>query len=353
MADTTPLRAIIVGASPVGLFLGYALGLANIDSIQLLEPVQRAATAMQKKRTDRLTGNVLTTAQFPEFTEQKHGHLPIDCSELLLRILYDNIPDKENRVHLKNGAVENGSIVIGADGVHSKARSELQVLYKAANGFDANAKPMMVNFNGVIGRASNEELRIEEAMLLESRGTGTDIVKTGSTFATITPNLEVLAINDPRVDYKQRQVEDGITYHYIAASPDFTPSTTALLLHGWPDLTIGWRYQIPFLLLQGIRVIVPDFFGYVKTSAPRDIVAYSFKHMSAHFVKPIQAETDLPVILGGHDWDSYLAWRLALYSPELVKGVFSLTVPYFPRTLVVVTLEEFVQVTHPSGTRYS
>jgi soluble epoxide hydrolase/lipid-phosphate phosphatase len=65
--------------------------------------------------------------------------------------------------------------------------------------------------------------------------------------------------------------------------------------------------------------------------------------MFAHLAQIIRAEIDLPVILGGHDWGSYLAWRLALYSPELVKGIFSFTVPYFPPTPVVVTLEEFVQ----------
>jgi soluble epoxide hydrolase/lipid-phosphate phosphatase len=95
--------------------------------------------------------------------------------------------------------------------------------------------------------------------------------------------------------------------------------------------------------LQGIQVIAPDLLGYGKTSAPADIAAYTLKRMSANLAQIIRAETDLPVILGGHDWGSYLAWRLALYSPELVKGIFSFTVPYFPPTSVVVTLEKFVQ----------
>ncbi|KAL2788814.1 alpha/beta-hydrolase [Aspergillus keveii] len=155
--------------------------------------------------------------------------------------------------------------------------------------------------------------------------------------------MDVLTLDDPRVVHKQLQVEDDITYNYMMASPDCTPTATVLLLHGWPDLAIGWRYQIPFLLLQGIQVIAPDLLGYGKTSAPADIAAYTLKRMSAHLAQIIRAETDLPVILGGHDWGSYLAWRLALYSPELVKGIFSFTVPYLPPTPVVVTLEEFVQ----------
>ncbi|KAL2839983.1 FAD/NAD(P)-binding domain-containing protein [Aspergillus pseudodeflectus] len=241
MADKTPFRVIIVGAGPVGLYLGYALGLANIDYVilerkesvlvnygsiiylwpqtvrlfdqpQLLEAVRQAAAGMRnKKRTDGFTGNILTTARFPEFMERRHGYsfLPIVRCDLL-RILYHNLPDKETRiktssevvaikthstgvqVHLKTGAVENGSLVIGADGVHSKIRSELELLYKAATGTDANVAPMMANFNGVIGRASNKDLRIEQNVLFETRGTGTVIQCTATEqgevhFATITP----------------------------------------------------------------------------------------------------------------------------------------------------------------------
>lgn len=29
-------------------------------------------------------------------------------------------------------------------------------------------------------------------------------------------------------------------------------------IHGWPDLAIGWRYQMPMLLELGYRVVCPD-----------------------------------------------------------------------------------------------
>ncbi|KAJ0416361.1 FAD/NAD(P)-binding domain-containing protein [Aspergillus carlsbadensis] len=262
MADKTPFRVIIVGAGPVGVYLGYALGLANIDyvilekresvvvnygsiiylwpqsvrlfdQLQLLEPVRQAAAVMgKKKRTDGLTGNVLTTARFPEFMEQRHGYpfLQIVRSNLL-RILYDGFPNKERirtssevvaiethstgvQVHLKSGAVENGSIVIGADGVHSKIRSELQLLYKATKGIDANVNPIMTTFNSVIGRASNEDLRIEERTLFESRGTGTVIQCTATKqevhFATITP------VPDPKPAARQRVTMQDVEDHAAA-----------------------------------------------------------------------------------------------------------------------------------------
>ncbi|CEN60631.1 hypothetical protein ASPCAL03067 [Aspergillus calidoustus] len=225
MADKTPFRVIIVGAGAVGLYLGYALGLANIDYV-ILERKESAAAGMRnKKRTDGFTGNVLTTARFPEFMERRHGYpfVPIVRCDLP-RILYHNLPDKETRiktssevvaiethstgvqVHLKTGAVENGSLVIGADGVHSKIRSELELLYKAATGTDANVAPMMANFNGVIGRASNEDLRTEQNVL--SRLAARRQSFNGEVhFATITP------VPDPKPAVRQRVTMQDVEDH--------------------------------------------------------------------------------------------------------------------------------------------
>jgi pimeloyl-ACP methyl ester carboxylesterase len=36
-------------------------------------------------------------------------------------------------------------------------------------------------------------------------------------------------------------------------------------IHGWPDLSLGWRYQIPMLLDMGFRVVAPDMMGYGGT----------------------------------------------------------------------------------------
>lgn len=40
---------------------------------------------------------------------------------------------------------------------------------------------------------------------------------------------------------------------------------TVFLIHGWPDLSYGWRYQIPFLIKRNMRVVVPDMMGYGGT----------------------------------------------------------------------------------------
>ena len=40
---------------------------------------------------------------------------------------------------------------------------------------------------------------------------------------------------------------------------------TIFLIHGWPDMSFGWRYQIPALIKMGLRVVAPDMMGYGGT----------------------------------------------------------------------------------------
>ena len=110
---------------------------------------------------------------------------------------------------------------------------------------------------------------------------------------------------------------------------------------------MGWRFQVLYLLSLGLQVIVPDLLGYGQTSAPDAFAEYSLKKMSAHMAllvrEVVPDPSTHPVILGGHDWGAFLAWRLAIYHPDLFRGVFSFTIPFFPPVQTVVTLEEFVQ----------
>lgn len=78
---------------------------------------------------------------------------------------------------------------------------------------------------------------------------------------------------------------------------------------GWPDLSIGWRYQIPVLLELGYRVVVPDILGFGRSDAPQinqpsDMAYYGFKRAAddiKELARQLGSET---IILGGHDWVS-------------------------------------------------
>lgn len=46
-------------------------------------------------------------------------------------------------------------------------------------------------------------------------------------------------------------VASGNTYSYLLSKPAGTPKGTIFLLHGFPDLSYGWRYQMPALTQLG------------------------------------------------------------------------------------------------------
>lgn len=93
------------------------------------------------------------------------------------------------------------------------------------------------------------------------------------------------------------------TYHYLRARPSGEPKGSVLLLHGFPDLPYGWKYQVPLFTSLGYQVIVPEMLGYGQTSSPSELDAFSFKHMSDDLAALLdQIVPDEQVILGGHDW---------------------------------------------------
>ena len=77
-------------------------------------------------------------------------------------------------------------------------------------------------------------------------------------------------ILDPRsYDHKQIKLSSNDrTYHYVDVPPSNQTAKdvpVVLLLHGFPDLWYGWRYQIQGLANAGFRVIVPSQMGYATT----------------------------------------------------------------------------------------
>ena len=148
-------------------------------------------------------------------------------------------------------------------------------------------------------------------------------------------------------------------------------------IHGWPDLWIGWRNQVPALLDMGFRVICPDLMGFGGTDAPEvppqeNLVFYSFKRI-AQDVKALATQLGADkIILGGHDWVSRhsssheikglllshlpeatmqggaVVYRIALWYPGLVSHVFAICTPYIPPNKEQVDLEQLVRTRLPN-----
>ncbi|KAH8653556.1 epoxide hydrolase [Xylariales sp. PMI_506] len=149
-----------------------------------------------------------------------------------------------------------------------------------------------------------------------------------------------LVPNDPRVQHLDAQI-GPYNYHYMLASPA-NPVATVLLVHGFPDLGLAWRYQVPFLVSLNLRVIVPDMLGYGKTSAPAGPAEYSHKKISGHLKALVEhvCGAGARVILGGHDWGGGQVWRMAMWYPEMTIAVFVLNVPFSPPHKNYIKLEE-------------
>ncbi|KAH6661191.1 Alpha/Beta hydrolase protein [Truncatella angustata] len=155
--------------------------------------------------------------------------------------------------------------------------------------------------------------------------------------------VDSLKPGDPRVQHLDAKI-GPYNYHYMLATPD-NPVATILLVHGWPDLGMAWRYQIPFLTSLGLRVIAPDMLGYGKTSAPADKAEYTFKKISGHLKELVEQVVGKgeQIILGGHDWGAMVVWRLAMWHPDLAFAVFALNVPFMPPNPQHIPLEALVQ----------
>jgi pimeloyl-ACP methyl ester carboxylesterase len=103
------------------------------------------------------------------------------------------------------------------------------------------------------------------------------------------PTLPISLPDDPRIEHRFANLNDT-RYHYLYAEPssgkwkatvflvggrvvgllDPMPRTNnvTLQIHGWPDISAGWRFQIPLFLKLGLRVVCPDMMGYGRTVRP-------------------------------------------------------------------------------------
>ncbi|KAJ5256945.1 hypothetical protein N7478_013049 [Penicillium angulare] len=156
--------------------------------------------------------------------------------------------------------------------------------------------------------------------------------------------------DDPRVKYESATV-NGRNYGYLLSQP---PSgqyrATIFLIHGFPDISMGWRYQIPMLVEMGLRVVAPDCLGYGRTDAPEDSIHYGHKGL-ADDIKALASHLgESSIILGGHDWGAALAYRIALWHPDLISHLFTVCVPYAGPKKDFIPLENIVQTVAPNFT---
>ncbi|MGO9013644.1 MAG: alpha/beta fold hydrolase [Dissulfurispiraceae bacterium] len=109
-----------------------------------------------------------------------------------------------------------------------------------------------------------------------------------------------------------------------------------IALHGFPDLPISYRHQIPVLAVNGYRVVAPYMRGYFPGFAEPD-GPYEVAVLVQDVLALIEQLTERPAILIGHDWGAIVARSAAILAPDKILKIVCMSVPTagnFRRALV-------------------
>jgi pimeloyl-ACP methyl ester carboxylesterase len=117
------------------------------------------------------------------------------------------------------------------------------------------------------------------------------------------------------------------TTFYLAAGPENGP--LVIFVHGWPELSLSWRHQLPCMASLGFRAIAPDMRGYGRSGVYRTHEAYAQEHIVADMIELLDSLKADKAVWIGHDWGSPVVWNIASHHPERCLAVASLCVPYY------------------------
>lgn len=102
----------------------------------------------------------------------------------------------------------------------------------------------------------------------------------------------------------------------------------ALCLHGFPELWLSWRHQLPLLERLGYRVWAPDLRGYGETERPSATAAYDLDVLVEDVAGLIDAAAPRETLLVGHDWGGIIAWAFAMRKLRRLDRLVVLNFPH-------------------------
>jgi pimeloyl-ACP methyl ester carboxylesterase len=123
-----------------------------------------------------------------------------------------------------------------------------------------------------------------------------------------------------------RVAVNGIELDVVAAGPPDGP--LAILLHGFPEFSYGWRHQIPALAAAGLRVVAPDQRGYNRSDKPAGTAAYKLDTLADDVLGLAKALGHERFVVVGHDWGGVVAWHLAARNSERISRAAILNAPH-------------------------
>ena len=130
------------------------------------------------------------------------------------------------------------------------------------------------------------------------------------------------------------------TTAYLACGAKAAP--LMIFVHGWPELSLSWRHQLPVFANLGFRCIAPDMRGYGRSSTYQRHEDYAQSLIVTDMLELLASLGRERAVWIGHDWGSPVVWNIASHHPEACVGVASLCVPYLADGFSVVNLAPLV-----------
>ena len=130
------------------------------------------------------------------------------------------------------------------------------------------------------------------------------------------------------------------TTGYLACGAEAAP--LLIFCHGWPELSLSWRHQLPVFAALGFRCIAPDMRGYGRSSTYTRHEDFAQEHIVADMLELLAALGRERAVWIGHDWGSPVVWNIASHHPEKTVGVASLCVPYLATGFTLDTVVPLV-----------
>lgn len=107
-----------------------------------------------------------------------------------------------------------------------------------------------------------------------------------------------------------------------------TEAPVVFLLHGFPQSSAQWRFQVPALAAAGYRVVAPDQRGYSPRARPLGVENYRMGHMVDDVVGMADSLGVQRFHVVGHDWGAVVAWNLAAAHGDRLLTLTAISVPH-------------------------
>jgi soluble epoxide hydrolase / lipid-phosphate phosphatase len=117
---------------------------------------------------------------------------------------------------------------------------------------------------------------------------------------------------------------------YLAAGPEDGPRI--VFLHGWPELALSWRHQLPCFGALGFLAVAPDLRGYGRSSVYPRHEDYAQELIVGDMLRLLDALGGERAVWVGHDLGAPVAWNMASHHPERCFAVAGLCMPYLTLT---------------------